>query len=306
MKKFTSVLISLAVIMSLTACSNSQNVSDNSTTNSIESSANNSSENNSPENSENSESSQNSSAPAVSPKTQALIDAFSLENIPAPDGGTLDKSEAVYAQANNDGSTTYAVGFDFSYIRFAKPLYDNTLKNPGLVNWDTLEFNTDIESTVEDPEYFKVKAGDKLDNGLTVTSANYWVDLTGQILSSEIIFDGEITLEGVLYCYPETTDYIDSKGDLTFFADSVKSEYVPVPPMLYSFTEEWADPNEKFGAVYDGKKISFGNISEVPIDLSDLFKDSSYAEVKVTMKNVRVIYKENGGGFVYAELLRAE
>lgn len=306
MKKSLITALALVLTASLfTGCAGQENSSDNSAENST-SSESIESENNSTESTQNNpaESTENSEN-SVSPETQAQIDAFALDNITAPDGSTLSKSDAVWAQASQGGDT-YAIGFDFSFMRYAKQIYNTTFQNPGLVNWETLEFNTDAGFVVDNPEYFKVTAGDKLANGLTVTSANFWVNSAGEMLSSEIVLDGEMTLEGVLYCYPETADYIDVAGDLVFFADTVKNEFVPVPPMNVCFIEQWTDPAYECGIVYDGRQISFGNIAESSVDLSNLFTNSSYANVKVTMKNIRVAYRENGGGLVYAELCSAE
>ncbi|MCH5321618.1 MAG: hypothetical protein J1E36_07620, partial [Eubacterium sp.] len=254
---------------------------------------------------ENSSSTSDSPETSVDPQTQALIDAFALDSFTAPDGSTFNKSEAVYAAASEDGST-YAIGFDFSYMRYAEPLFDSTFDNPNLIDWDTLEFNTDIGFLVENTNYFKVKAGDTLENGLTVESAQYWINSAGEMFSSEIVLSGELALEGILYCVAENPEYVDEQGDLMFFADSTKSSFVPMPNSSVDFTEKWTDTSDNFAAVFDGKRIHFGNINDVSVDLSDTFRNSSYVEAKITMKGVRVMYTENGGGFVYAEPVDVE
>ena len=126
------------------------------------------------------------------------------------------------------------------------------------------------------------------------------------MFSSEIVLSGELALEGILYCVAENPDYVDEQGDLMFFADSTKSSFVPMPNNPVDFTEKWTDTSDNFAAVFDGKRIHFGNINDVSVDLSDTFRNSSYVEAKITMKGVRVMYTENGGGFIYAEPVDVE
>lgn len=235
----------------------------------------------------------------------SYIESFPLDSFTAPDGSTVNKSEAVYAAPLDDGST-YAIGFDFSYMRYAKPLFDNTFENPGLIDWDTLEFDTDIGFMIEDTDYFKVKAGDTLENGLTVESAQYWISRNGELFSSDIVLDGELTLKGVLHCIAEVPDYIDNQGDLLFFADTTENDFVPMPVSPVDLTLKWTDTTDGFAAVFDGIIMRFGNIKDTSIDLTDTFRNGSYVEAEITMKNIRVMYRENGGGFVNAELLSAD
>lgn len=295
MKKIIAIIITLAMSACLTACKeNPSYSSENSKLNPL------GSQTISHTDSFN-ETSNSNSKTSVDAETLALINSFAIDSFIAPDGSTVNKSEAVYAVPSNDGGSVYAIGFDFSYMRYAKPLFESTFDKPDLIDWDTLEFNTDIGFMVEDPNYFKVRAGDTLENGLTVESAQYWIDSAGNMFSSEIVFDGELTLDGILYCIAEIPDYIDNQGDLIFFADPTKSDFVPMPKILVDFTEKWLDTMDNFAAIYDGKRIRFGNINNVSVDLSDTFRDSSYVKARITMKGVRAIYTENGGGFVYAE-----
>lgn len=306
MKKLTAIILTLATAASLTACNdNSDNVVVDTPQNSSDTTTSSGSEdgNNS---GENSSSTSDSPETSVDPQTQVLIDAFTLDSFTAPDGSTVDKSEAVYAYGSEESGITLTIGYDFSYMRYAEPLFDTTFDNPNLIDWDTLEFNTDIGFLVENTNYFKVKAGDTLENGLTVESAQYWINSAGEMFSSEIVLSGELALEGILYCVAENPDYVDEQGDLMFFADSTKSSFVPMPNSPIDFTEKWTDTSDNFAAVFDGKRIHFGNINDVSVDLSDTFRNSSYVEAKITMKGVRVMYTENGGGFVYAEPVDVE
>lgn len=305
MKKLTVIILTLAIMASLTACNdNSDNVIVDTPQNSSDTTTSSGSEvgNNS---GENSSSTSDSPETSVDPQTQALIDAFALDSFTAPDGSTVNKSEAVYAGGSEESGVTFAIGFDFSYMRYAEPLFDNTFDNPDLIDWDTLEFNTDIGFLVENTNYFKVKAGDTLENGLTVESAQYWIGTDGEVFSSEIILNGELTLEGILYCFAEIPEYIDNQGDLLFFADSTKNHLIPVARGYgIDTTARWMYDN--FAAIYDGQNIHFGNINDISVDIDDLFRDVNYVKAKITMKGVRVMYTENGGGFIYAEPVDVE
>ncbi|MDE7230324.1 MAG: hypothetical protein K2N56_07575 [Oscillospiraceae bacterium] len=67
------------------------------------------------------------------------------------------------------------VKFDsFTYLRWAAPIFDNTLKTPDLINWDTYDmpkYDALFSQKQTDPEWFSVKPGDVLENGLVVKSA---------------------------------------------------------------------------------------------------------------------------------------
>ena len=305
MKKITLIILTLAIMASLTACNdNSDNVIVDTPQNSSDTTTSSGSEvgNNS---GENSSSTSDSPETSVDPQTQALIDAFTLDSFTAPDGSTVDKSEAVYAYGSEESGTTLTIGYDFSYMRYAEPLFDTTFDNPNLIDWDTLEFNTDIGFLVENTNYFKVKAGDTLENGLTVESAQYWIGTDGEVFSSEIILNGELTLEGILLCFADIPEYIDNQGDLLFFADSTKNHLIPVA-REYGIDITARFMYDNFAAIYDGQNIRFGNINDISVDIDDLFRDVNYVKAKITMKGVRVMYTENGGGFVYAEPVDVE
>ncbi len=299
MKKIAALILAFTLTAGLTACSNSESpldssapVSDNS-----ESSANS-------ENSTNSDNQVSGSQSQIDPETKALIDSFALDSFTAPDGSTVNKSEAVYAAGDESG--TSAIGFDFSYMRYAKPIFGTTLDDPTMIDWETLEFKTEPSTPIESPDYFKVKAGDTLENGLTIESAKYWINPGGQFFSSEVVLSGELALEGVLHCIAGDPEYVDAKGDLLFFADTTKSDLIPTPKGLGDFTSNYVDAEDKFAAVFDGAIIRFGNISEFTDIFSDTFTDGNYVKAKVTMKDIRLGYKENGGTFIYAEPVAAE
>ena len=307
MKKLTLIILTLTIMVSLVACNdNSDNVIVNTPQNSAGTTTPSNSE--SGDNSdENSSSTSDSPEISVDPKTQAFIDAFALDSFTAPDSSTVNKSEAVYAAGSEESGVVFTVGFDFSYMRYAEPLFDNTFDNPDLFDWeDTLAFNTDVNYMLENPNYFKVKSGDTLENGLTVESAQYWINTDGSVFSSEIILNGELTLEGIFRCIKGNAEYIEKDGDLLFYADSNKNHFVPVAVTPVDWVWGWIDTNDSLAVVYDGTTIKFGNINDASTDIVNVFKDVNYVKAAVTMNNIRLIYQENGGAFFIAELVSVD
>ncbi|MDE7234624.1 MAG: hypothetical protein K2N29_06130, partial [Ruminiclostridium sp.] len=93
--------------------------------------------------------------------------------------------------------------YDFAYIRYCRPLF---------YRGELLDDVTEQQMIDELPEnkWFKVKAGDKLDCGLTVKKAVYErfpVEARDSTRDNYIEFDGEITLEGLLTAAKNDDDY---------------------------------------------------------------------------------------------------
>lgn len=301
MSKIASLILVLAMVAGLTACNNHENTQDNSIDVSTPVS------NHSGIYSENSTNSDNqTSTPQVQidAKTKLMIDTFSLDSFTAPDGNTVSKSDAVFALG--DEEHTFAVGFDFSYMRYAKPIFTTTFDDPSLIDWETFELKNEPYAPVEAPNYFKIKAGDILDNGLKVETAKYWVNASGEIYESEIVLNGDLTLDGVLYCIAGDPDYIDAKGDLLFFSDTTKSSLIPTPKDLFDFIDCHINTMDNFAVYFDGKVIRLGNINEVSVDLFDKFDSGNYIKAKITMRGMRLMYNDNGGAFIFAEPVSVE
>ena len=86
-----------------------------------------------------------------------------------PDGSTADKEEAVQAYRNHFDRP--ALKFDFGFLRYAKPIFQSSFDNPDSFDFDKNSFKNPYPEKITDPDYFKVKAGDTLKCGLTVTKA---------------------------------------------------------------------------------------------------------------------------------------
>lgn len=285
MKKLTAVIITFLMAINLTACSTSSasksNLSDISSDVSDHASEKSSLSADflSPENSEDPTNSKISSEP----------DLFPLENITMPDGSVVSKYEGKYAGPDY-------LYFDYSFIRYAQPICYSTFDDPDLVDWETNRFKTEPNKPIENPNYFKVKAGDKLQNGLTVRSAKYSVYENGAVSISLIEFDGELTLTGILYCYPEDTPLNSSSGDLSFFADPREYNYLPVSIVSdYSeVTEPWLDEKNKIAWISDKVSFDLGNIDDISVDLSEIITLGGYAKVKITLKDIEKGWSDNG------------
>lgn len=285
MKKLIAVIIIFLMATNLTACStpfeSKSNFSDISSDASDHVSGKSSSPTDfsSPENSED----------PTNSKISSELDYFPLENITMPDGSVVSKYEGKY------GGSDY-LDFDYSFIRYAQPIYCSTFDDPDLVDWETNRFKTEPNTPIENPNYFKVKAGDKLQNGLTVRSAKYRVYKNGAVSISSIEFDGELTLSGILYCYPEDTPLNTSLGDLSFFADPREYNYLPVSIVsdYYEITEAWLDEKNKIAWISEKVSFDLGNIYDIPVDLSEIITLGGYAKVKITLKDIEKGWSDNG------------
>lgn len=214
--------------------------------------------------------------PYARKKDQAVIDSYYYDNVPFPDGSTLSPSEAseTFGSKSSPGLI-----FDFAFMRYAKPGFYNTIDDPDIYDFDTFLFtfyNEDL--TYIYPDYFKVQAGDVLENGLTVKSASFGVKFgAGQMVStSKITLDGEITIEGIL-CRQD--------GAALFYPDPVQS------PILLSSGRRWGedfsainitDFDSKFALVTDGGMI----YSKNDFNAEDILGGSNYVKGRLTLRDI--------------------
>ena len=231
-----------------------------------------------------------------------LIDSFPVIDISAPDGATLSKYDAIGAYDNR-------IVFDCGFIRYAKPLFDNTEISPGLFNWETYEFNIGI-SEADNTGYFQVKEGQRLDNGLAVSKAETTFavinveDDNGNkhketaVVNSVAEFSGEITIEGVLYCFPGIPEYIDVQGDLKFYPNPTADNNILVPYDMVQMPTRVVDPNRNYALIFDGCAFSLGNINDIPVDIKSQFETKDYINAKITINNLRIIYDEDFAGTI--------
>lgn len=293
MKKFLSIFTAIAILTSLTACSNSEGTPDSNNSQNVSQNSETSSDNNS----ENSE------------KTlEELIDSFEMDDFPAPDGEILKKADAVDVAA--EGDLVRAVIYDHAYMRKVQPFFVNTFDDPNAFDWDNMEFKSMsevLENVPEDLGWFKIKAGDVLDNGLKVKSASISLGqgMDGMVYGTSAEFEGELTLEGILYCYPED-DYNIAKGAVIFFPDAVKHPDFVVPyDDLDGEPNMMVMPDSRFAMLHSGEEIYIGLESELPNGISEMFahEDTVKATVTLTDLNYR---KTTAGVRMFATVKTAE
>ncbi len=311
MKKIISAFLAAALLVSLTGCSNGEvpdpsNESDPVSTPSAD-------------NTDYSGDTQSTSSVTLDPETQKLIDEFPLDTFVGFDGKEVKKTDAVGAMQGEDGQITYLT-YNFAYLRYAKPVWKNTLLNADLIDWETYEFKDDTERRISDPNYFSVKAGDVLDNGLTVKKATtifYPQRADGENgesgfemcqSRSTVNFEGQLTLKGILHCVAEDTDYVDMGGDLFFYADPSDGKLI-TPSKENTRMDHIAsvvDPETKFALLCDGQRFYLGNVNEGSvIDLSGVIDKGEYRNATVTLENVRIVFTQGVGATVYGTLVSA-
>ena len=298
MKKILAIIITLTALVNLTACGKTQAEDVNSLSDSGSSATDSQRDPDSVQQSSDDGSS-------VGDDVRVLIDAFAVEEFTAPDGSILKRSDAVKAQGNEE--MTFAVGYDFSFIRYAQPIWGSSVDNPDYIDWDTLETAGEPLEFPADKKFFKVTAGDRLENGLTVKNAEYYYGygLDGSTFFNAIEFDGDLTLEGILYYVPNDTEYVIEKGDVFFFADPTKCSTIPVPIMDLPHLEGWIDTDCKFAVDYDGKRIQAGKLDALPDSIADLLKEQNGVRVTAALRNIRMEQKMYGP-VIFAEIVSAE
>lgn len=259
------------------------------------------------------------SAVTLDPETQKLIDEFPLDTFIGFDGKEVKKTDAVGAMQGEGGQITYLT-YDFAYLRYAKPVWKNTLLNKNLMDWETFEFDEEIEYQIAEPNYFSVKVGDTLDNGLSVTKAT--TVFFPQAVETEngasglemwqsrttINFEGQLTLSGILHCFAGDSEYIDMDGDLYFYPNPTGTNVI-VPsrgsPSMNSIMTV-VDVETKFVLVYDGQRFCLGNVNnDDVIDLSGVIDKGEYRNATITLDNVRIVYTDGAGAYLYGTLVSA-
>lgn len=237
-----------------------------------------------------------------------------------PESFTGYLGETLYGTDASEQFSRSVMFDNFTYLRWATPVFDNTLKNPDLINWDTYDmpqYDDILRQKQKDPEWFLVKPGDVLENGLVVKSAscgfreaNFYDGRKSVIQSkSEVVFENTLTLSGVLYCSPNDDAYI-TNGDLFFFADSTDTPNIPIINKSNGAGEydlvRYVFSNAAF--VCDGMYFRVGDIDSVSVDLSGIIKRGELCEVRVTLDNISLGHDDDGSIFsgAFADIVSIE
>lgn len=268
-------------------------------------------------NKSNEESSQSSQT--VSESSQTAVSSVTPEVSSAPESETppvqppenwedfigADGLSVSFADATVDEYG--CVKFDFAPVAFPPAVYDDTFKNPALINWETMEFS-DFNGEFK-PTLTRLKKGDKLDNGLEVLEAEYALEYGEQMdeMTLEITrgwcenygwvrFGGQITISGTLYCEPRD-DYQLFAGELYFYPDTSDFPQLPVRGDFLSSKRrpiEVAFPEANF-AVRSGTMFYLGNIDDY--DLEGIIERGKAAAVTATLDEIYLQYANlNHGG----------
>lgn len=323
MKKITAILLTAALLAALTGCGkteeNSQSVqsSDNGSSPSVPFGHESSMTESVPESSTNSgiESSANINTESsdipeskLSAEAQRLLSELKITSFVGPDGITVQAEDAddiydsgighlidqTYDENGillSEETTSMVLKYDFAYIRYARPYF----YMGDFPDEETFKERDEETAKLPETEWFKIKAGDTLDCGLTVTRAEYLHNPVMQytLNKMEIDFDGELTLEGTLFITTNDSDYVLDVGDIQFVPDPTVTKGIPVISAEY-------DPQlDIFRASYINSDIGYvesdigdycwvlGNINDTDIDRDEIFGGSSVAHVRVTLKNIR-------------------
>lgn len=263
-------------------------------------------------------SSANSETPSA-PVSESEASSTPSASIPTPEGWEdfigADGNPVTLegATVDEDGRVTLNYGF----VKILPQIYDDTFRNHALINWETMEF-AEFDGSYT-PEVKRLKAGDVLENGLKVKEAarmleyievmdemtfeirREWCDTAGWVT-----FDGELTLDGTMYCVPEE-DYQVFEGELYFFPDTTGGAQLPAQSGITpGVNRVWENvyPEADF-AVRSGTIYYVGYVDE--IDFDGVPGRGEAAEVTVTLGNISIqtadISRGGRGGGCFAEII---
>ncbi|MBD5104875.1 MAG: hypothetical protein HDT47_08455 [Ruminococcaceae bacterium] len=220
-------------------------------------------------------------APAQNDSTQTfdeeILGAYPADEINLPDGSTVSKTEAV---GTDHDTQTPVLQFDFAFLRYSMPIFKSTFDDPDCYDLEAGKPTEKIDTETEKPDYFKVKKGDKLDNGLTVISAESktaWWDKEDKFYENRVSFEGEITVEGY-FVY----DY-----SIRFYPDTSGGVSLPVVYCVMGDDPDWHVFSDISEAILtDSEDYFIGYDATLPDELIDLLEDRDVLRVKVTLKNI--------------------
>ena len=303
MKKYAVLAALLAAALCLSACgTEDKSLIENGVETFSQTTAENAPEENSEENSEN-EPEESEGEPEDNSgdeigdgmSIEEVIAAFPEDSFTAPDGTEVKLTEAVSALWEN-------LCFDFGYIRYAQPVYSDTTTNPELYDFENFEFAADVNFPVEATP-IRVEKGQVLDNGMTVKDASYMISPPNYVMMNTVELEGEITLEGLLFCFFEE-EYGFDQDEVIFYPDPTSGT---VPLIFYSdypYTKSEVDLYGEFAFVCDCDIYRLGSIDEV--GSSDWFKDGSYVRAEVTIENLMLEHNDSFGVKSRAEIKSIE
>ncbi len=181
--------------------------------------------------------------------------------------------------------------YDFAYIDYVKPYCNFVIENDviGADYSEALKWQEELETMQTEREWRKVKAGDTLENGLTVIKAECEVLPTQKTdyYSMKLHLGGEFSIEGIL-TFREKDDKLLSEGETIFNPDSVNTAGVPL-----IFNGSTTDNGGYYTIrtltggyiACDGQGMRLGMLNDLNIDRDEIFGDKNCAHVKITFKD---------------------
>ena len=300
MKKYTAIALLLAAALTLSACSKAEdNIQAENGGTPSQTTTENAPEESGKENTEE-DTEEQPTEPEIPEDVQKVIDTFDADSFTTPDGTEVMLTEAV-SQADD-----WKLYFDFAYIRYALPVYSDTVSDPGLYDFESFEFREGVYAELEQ-KLFKVTEGDVLDNGMTVAKASYVVSPASVQPPYEngVVLEGECELEGVLFRVPED-DYLVAKDEVLFYPNPV-SGVVPASYEPYMLTAiSLVDLHDEFAFSSDGGVFSLGDFHKMDVDIGDWFEDAAFVRVKVTLDGMDIRYIGGVGSQCRSRLKSAE
>lgn len=257
------------------------------------------------------------------------ISGLKKQSFEGPDGETVHAADAVnvyksdaygrmYDDTDDSEWVDTVLKFDFAYIDYAKPYFNFDIDSGTADYTKALEWQEEMTVLQTGREWRKVKAGDTLENGLTVIKAECEVlpTLKTDYYSMAVQLSGEFAMEGVL-SFREKDDYLLVEGETIFNPDSVKTAGVPLV-----FNGSTTDDSGYYtvsaltgGCIAcDGQGMRLGLLDDLNIDRNEIFGDKNCAHVKITFRNpkfhtdnrtdqMQAAFIELGGEIVYIEPL---
>lgn len=214
-----------------------------------------------------------------SPRTfdEEILGAYPADEIKLPDGSTVSKTEAV----GTDRDTELPVlQFDFAFLRYSMPIFKSTFDDPDCYDFEAGKPTEKIDTETEKPDYFKVKKGDKLDNGLTVISAESktaWWDKEDKFYENRVTLEGEITVEG----------YFVNGYSIGFYPDTSGGVSLPTVYCVKGDDPDWHVFSDISEAILtDSKGYFVGYDATLPDELTDLLEEREVIRGKATLKNI--------------------
>lgn len=238
-----------------------------------------------------------------------IIASFPIDTISLPDGSSVDKSEAERARVDKYGEIK--LEFDFWFMRYAKPVFWSNIEGLGEYREKSEDWKAEGEAfekaiDVKKEDYFKVKSGDTLENGMRVDKAGFTVTEEGWYWDAYVELSGEVTYEGVIVCYEQSTPGND-KWDIVLLPDPTKD--IPVSIIYIGDLEDVKNGeytrrhgNYSFEDQYinlDSTEITLGNREKLSkifnIDFDDIFIKNprpeimySYGRAKVKIRDISI------------------